>query len=127
MVQKYAKKGQKPFSEREIIERVLFPLVNEGFKCLEEGIAKRPSDIDVVYLYGYGWPVYKGGPMWWADNEVGLKQLLERLEYYSTIFPDTLYYRPSELLKKCVTLNVTVEDYFNLGIFKRQAGLHSKL
>lgn len=127
LVQKYAKKGQRPFSEQEMIERVLFPLVNEGYKCLEEGIAKRPSDIDVVYLYGYGWPVYRGGPMWWADNEVGLKYLLQRLEDFSSQFPDTSYYVPSELLKKCVTLGVTVEDYFNLGFFRSQAGMHSKL
>ena len=47
--------------EVEILERVLFPVVNEGFKCLEEGIAIQPSDIDVIYIYGYGWPVYRGG------------------------------------------------------------------
>lgn len=60
LVKKYAK-GHNPFSDSEIIERALFPLVNEGFKCLEEGIANQPSDIDVVYLYGYGWPIYRGG------------------------------------------------------------------
>lgn len=127
LIQKYAKKGQRPASGQEMIERVLFPLVNEGFKCLEEGIAKQPSDIDVVYLYGYGWPVYRGGPMWWADNEVGLRYLLKRLEDFSAQFPETPYYVPSELLKKCVTLNVNVEDYFNLGLFKSQAGIRSKL
>jgi 3-hydroxyacyl-CoA dehydrogenase len=124
LVQKYAKKGQRQFSEQEMIERVLFPLVNEGFKCLEEGIAKQPFDIDVVYLYGYGWPIYRGGPMWWADHEVGLKYLLERLELFAVQFPDTPYYIPSELLKKCVTLKVTVEDYFNLGIFQSREGMH---
>jgi 3-hydroxyacyl-CoA dehydrogenase len=107
-----------------MIERVLFPLVNEGFKCLEEGIAKNPSDIDVVYLYGYGWPVYRGGPMWWADHEVGLKYLLKQLERFAAQFPDTPYYLPSELLRKCVTLQVTVEEYFNLGIFQRREGTH---
>ena len=127
LVQKYAKKGQRPFSDQEMIERVLFPMVNEGFKCLEEGIAKQPSDIDVIYLYGYGWPVYRGGPMWWADNEVGLPYLLERLEDFAKQFPDTPYYIPSELLKKCVTLKVKVEDYYNLGLFKEQVGVHSRL
>jgi 3-hydroxyacyl-CoA dehydrogenase/enoyl-CoA hydratase/carnithine racemase len=127
LVQKYAKKGQRPFSDQEMIERVLFPMVNEGFKCLEEGIAKQPSDIDVVYLYGYGWPVYRGGPMWWADNEVGLKYLLKRLEDFSKQFPDTPYYVPSELLKKCVTLNVKVEDYYSLGLLKEEVGDHSRL
>jgi 3-hydroxyacyl-CoA dehydrogenase len=109
-----------------MIERVLFPLVNEGFKCLEEGIAKQPSDIDVVYLYGYGWPIYRGGPMWWVDHEVGLKYLLKRLEQFAAQFPDTPYYVPSELLKKCITLNVTVEDYFNLGIFQSGQEIHSQ-
>ncbi|KAG7364888.1 NAD-binding 3-hydroxyacyl-CoA dehydrogenase [Nitzschia inconspicua] len=127
LVQKYAIKGQRQFSEQEMIERVLFPLVNEGFKCLEEGIAKQPSDIDVIYLHGYGWPVYRGGPMWWADNEVGLTYLLKRLEDFSAQFPETPYYVPSELLKKCVTLGVTVEDYFNLGLFQGQVGIRSKL
>lgn len=52
-------KGTK-LSKEEIIHRVLFPLVNEGFKILEEGIALDPSDIDIIYLYGYGWPAFKG-------------------------------------------------------------------
>jgi 3-hydroxyacyl-CoA dehydrogenase len=110
-----------------MIERVLFPLVNEGFKCLEEGIAKQPSDIDVVYLHGYGWPVYRGGPMWWADNQVGLKYLLKRLEEFSKQFPETNYFLPSELLRTCVTLDVKVEDYFNLGMFKSKNGIRSKM
>ena len=61
LVRRYVKNGAMPLEDKEIVERVLFPLVNEGFKCLEEGIAQQPSDIDVVYLYGYGWPVYRGG------------------------------------------------------------------
>lgn len=61
LISRYVHGQSVPFSEREIVERVLFPLVNEGFKCLEEGIANQPSDIDVVYLYGYGWPIYRGG------------------------------------------------------------------
>jgi len=50
-------------TDQEIIERCLYPLVNEGFKILEEGIALRPEDIDVIYTYGYGFPKYRGGPM----------------------------------------------------------------
>ena len=68
------------YSQQEIIERDLFPLVNEGFKILDEGISRSPSDIDVIYLYGYGWQAWRGGSMFWADNEVGLSYLLERLE-----------------------------------------------
>jgi 3-hydroxyacyl-CoA dehydrogenase len=47
-------------SSQEIVERILFPLVNEGFKILEEGIADKPSDIDIIYIYGYGWPAWQG-------------------------------------------------------------------
>lgn len=110
-----------------MIERVLFPMVNEGFKCLEEGIAIQPSDIDVIYVYGYGWPIFRGGPMYWADNEVGLKYLLRRLEEFSKQFPSTPYYTPSDLLKQCVTMDLTLEDYFKLGLFKKNNGLSSKL
>jgi 3-hydroxyacyl-CoA dehydrogenase len=53
-------------------------MVNEGAKILEEGIAQRASDIDVVWIYGYGWPVYRGGPMFWADTE-GLSKIVEGL------------------------------------------------
>ena len=128
LIRKYSKRDQTPFSEQQIIERVLFPMVNEGFKCLEEGIASKPSDIDVVYIFGYGWPVYKGGPMWWADHEVGLKYLLRRLEDFSAQFPSTDYYVPSELLKQCVMMQLTVEEYFSLGLFKnRNAKMVSKL
>jgi 3-hydroxyacyl-CoA dehydrogenase len=54
-------------------------MVNEGAKILEEKIAQRASDIDVVWVYGYGWPVYRGGPMFWADTE-GLEQIVEGLK-----------------------------------------------
>ena len=87
----------------------------------------KPSDIDVIYVYGYGWPIFRGGPMYWADNEVGLKYLLRRLEEFSKQFPRTDYYTPSNLLKQCVTMDLTLEDYFKLGLFKKQNGLSSKL
>ena len=54
-------------------------MVNEGAKILEEGMAQRASDIDVVWVYGYGWPVYRGGPMFWADTE-GLAKIVAGLE-----------------------------------------------
>ena len=109
-----------------MIERVLFPLVNEGFKCLEEGIVQQPSDIDVVYLYGYGWPVYRGGPMFWGDHEVGLKKLLTALQKLSRQFPTTDYYVPSKLLETCVALDMTVEKYYALGLHKKNKAI-SKL
>jgi len=63
----------------EILQRLFYPLINEGFKVLEEGIAQRPSDIDVIYCYGYGFPRYRGGPMFYAD-EVGLNNIINSLK-----------------------------------------------
>src|SRR3546814_17169679 len=66
-------------TDQEIMERTIYTMVNEGAKILEEGMAQRASDIDVVWVYGYGWPVYRGGPMFWADT-VGLKEIVAGLE-----------------------------------------------
>jgi 3-hydroxyacyl-CoA dehydrogenase len=72
---------RREISAGEIIERTLYPLVNEGAKILEEGIAARASDIDVVWVNGYGFPIGKGGPMFWAGLE-GAKKIVERLEHW---------------------------------------------
>ena len=66
-------------SDQEIVERTLYPMVNEGHLILEEGKAQRASDIDVVWVYGYGWPIYRGGPMFWGDLE-GASKVIEALE-----------------------------------------------
>jgi 3-hydroxyacyl-CoA dehydrogenase len=66
-------------SDEEIVERTLYTMVNEGALILEEGKAQRASDIDVVWIYGYGWPVYRGGPMFWAQSE-GLGKIVAGLE-----------------------------------------------
>ena len=73
---------QREITDEEIRERCLYTMVNEGAKILEEGKAQRASDIDVVWVYGYGWPVYRGGPMFWADL-VGLKTIVEGLKRQS--------------------------------------------
>src|SRR4051812_42190960 len=75
-----AKQGveRREIDDQEIVERTLYSMVNEGAKILEEGIAQRASDIDVVWVYGYGWPVYRGGPMYWADS-VGLAKIVDGL------------------------------------------------
>ncbi len=70
---------RRDISNQEIVERTLYTMVNEGAKILEEGIAQRASDIDVVWVYGYGWPVYRGGPMCWADS-VGLQNIVDGLK-----------------------------------------------
>jgi 3-hydroxyacyl-CoA dehydrogenase len=85
-------------SDEEILERMMYPMINEGAKILEEGIAARPSDIDVVWLYGYGWPIYRGGPMFWADS-VGLKHIADRLSFYAKETNDPGL-EPAPLLKK---------------------------
>jgi 3-hydroxyacyl-CoA dehydrogenase len=69
---------KREISDQEIIERTLYTMVNEGAKILDEGMAQRASDVDVVWVYGYGWPVYRGGPMHWADTE-GLAKIVEGL------------------------------------------------
>ncbi len=75
-----AKRGvsRRQISDQEILERCIYPMINEGAKILDEGKAIRASDIDVVWVNGYGWPVYRGGPMHYADS-VGLAGILERL------------------------------------------------
>jgi 3-hydroxyacyl-CoA dehydrogenase len=72
---------RRAISDQEIIERTLYPMVNEAALILEEGIAARPSDIDIVWANGYGFPIGKGGPMFWADIE-GLKTIVERLDHW---------------------------------------------
>jgi 3-hydroxyacyl-CoA dehydrogenase len=78
-----AKSGlpQRQISDQEILERCVYAQINEGAKILEEGIAIRPSDIDIVWINGYGWPVYRGGPMFYADT-VGLKTVVAKLKEY---------------------------------------------
>ena len=78
-----AKAGKTPrqIGDQEILERCLYPMVNEGAKILEEKIAARASDIDIIWLNGYGWPAYRGGPMFWADT-VGLAKIVEGLKRY---------------------------------------------
>ncbi len=71
----------RPISEEEIVVRTLYTMINEGAKILEEGIAQRASDIDVVWIFGYGWPAAKGGPMFWADT-LGLDTVLDGLDRY---------------------------------------------
>ncbi|HVV93150.1 MAG TPA: 3-hydroxyacyl-CoA dehydrogenase NAD-binding domain-containing protein [Hyphomicrobiales bacterium] len=80
----------------EIIERLLYPLVSEGAQILDEGIARRPGDIDVVWVYGYGFPAWRGGPMYWAD-QVGLGHIRDRLLHYAERNPAL---KPSPLLSR---------------------------
>ena len=115
---------------QEILERCIFPLINEGFKILEEGMAQRPSDIDMVYIYGYGFPPVMGGPMFYADKVVGLPQLLAALNRYDKMteeraksnpnYPYHSYFKPSKLLVACVEAKMTLEDYWRKSQKKKQ-------
>jgi 3-hydroxyacyl-CoA dehydrogenase len=61
---------------------MIYPMINEGARILEEKIATRPSDIDVIWVYGYGWPAWRGGPMWYAE-QIGRRLIAERLAVYA--------------------------------------------
>ena len=84
-------------SNQEIIEFCIYALINEGCRILEEGIAQRASDIDIVYLTGYGFPPYRGGPLKYAD-EIGLYQVVQKLEQFYHLTQDE-FWRPAKLLQ----------------------------
>jgi 3-hydroxyacyl-CoA dehydrogenase len=74
--------ARRKIEAEEIVERTIFPMINEGARILDEGIAARPGDIDVIWVYGYGWPIWRGGPMYYADR-VGLAHIRDRLTLYA--------------------------------------------
>jgi 3-hydroxyacyl-CoA dehydrogenase len=92
IIDEFAAKSNLPkrdITDEEIVERTLYSMVNEGYLILEEGKAQRASDIDVVWIYGYGWPVYRGGPMFWGDLE-GAKKIIAGLEKHGFEVAKTL-------------------------------------
>ena len=88
---------RRHIGDDEIRERLLYPMVNEGAKILEEKIAIRASDIDVIWVYGYGWPVYRGGPMFWADT-IGLRTLRNRMLEFKKQAGGDAFWTPAPLL-----------------------------
>ena len=96
-----AKKGvnRRTISDEEILERCIYPMINEGAKILEEGKAIRASDIDIVWINGYGWPVYRGGPMFYGDT-IGLAKVLEKMKSFEGQMGAE--FAPSKLLEKLV-------------------------
>jgi 3-hydroxyacyl-CoA dehydrogenase len=89
--------SQRPVSDQEIVDRCIYALVNEGARILEEGYALRAVDIDIIYLNGYGFPAYRGGPMWYADT-VGLKKVYDRILEFQKHHGEL--WEPAPLLKK---------------------------
>ena len=86
-------------SDQEILERTIYPMINEGAKILEEKKAIRASDIDTVWINGYGWPVYRGGPMYYGDR-IGLDKVLAKMKEFQAKMGDA--FKPSALLEKLV-------------------------
>ncbi|WP_313307127.1 3-hydroxyacyl-CoA dehydrogenase NAD-binding domain-containing protein [Stutzerimonas balearica] len=99
---------RRELDEQYIIERTIYALVNEGAKILEEGIAQRASDIDVIYLNGYGFPAFRGGPMFYADS-VGLDEVLARVKALHARCGD--WWKPAPLLEKLAAEGRTFSDW----------------
>src|SRR5438552_826175 len=85
-------------SDEEILQRLLYPMVNEGAKILDEKIAIRASDIDVIWVYGYGWPVYRGGPMFWS-SQIGLPKVRDKMLEFQKATGDA-FWTPAPLLNR---------------------------
>jgi len=100
---------QQQFTDEEILQRCFYPLINEGALILEEGIAQRPSDIDVVYIYGYAFPVAKGGPMYWAD-QIGLKNIYDKICEFRDKYGE-VYWKPAPLLKQLAEEGKTFAEW----------------
>ncbi|XP_060073871.1 peroxisomal bifunctional enzyme-like [Ylistrum balloti] len=101
---------RRTVSSQEIIERLLYPCINEGFKILEEGIAKRPEDIDISWLYGFTFPKYLGGPMYYA-SQVGLDRIYDRICHYHEAFPYSKHWVPSLLLRRLSEQNIPLSQW----------------
>ena len=104
-----AQKGinRRTIPDDEILERCIYPMINEGAKILEEGKAQRASDIDVVWINGYGWPVYRGGPMFFADL-IGPEKVLTRLKQFEGTM--SAEFKPAALLEGVVAENKRLQD-----------------
>jgi 3-hydroxyacyl-CoA dehydrogenase len=104
--------ARRDINSKEITERCILMLINEGAKILEEGIACRAGDCDVIWVYGYGFPPYRGGPMHYAD-EWGLDAVLERINYYRGALGDygETWFKPAPLLEKLVANDRKFSDF----------------
>jgi len=101
--------AQRQHSDAEILERCLYPLINEGFRILEEGVAIRSADVDVVWCAGYGFPRYRGGPMYYAET-VGLKKVHDGMLKYREQF-GPMHWQPAELLARLSREGRTLKDW----------------
>ena len=100
---------RRQISSSEIVDRCIYALVNEGARILEEGIAQRAVDIDITYIYGYGFPAWRGGPMFYADI-VGLDKVLTRVEEFERQHGSELW-SPAPLLKRLAEAGQTFATF----------------
>jgi 3-hydroxyacyl-CoA dehydrogenase len=100
--------AQREISAQEIVDRCIYALVNEGARILEDGIAARAVDIDIIYINGYGFPPYRGGPMWYADT-VGLKKVLERVSEFHKVHGEL--WTPAPLLERLAKEGRTFAEF----------------
>jgi 3-hydroxyacyl-CoA dehydrogenase len=107
---------RREISNQEILERMVYPMINEGARILDEGIAMRASDIDIAWVFGYGWPVWRGGPMHYADS-VGLAVIRDRLAVYAKASSDKSL-EPAPLLAR---LAADGKGFASLGVGKSGA------
>lgn len=103
---------QREISDEEVVERCFYSLFNVGCDVLHEGMAYRASDIDTVYINGYGFPAWRGGPMYWAENSVGLDKVLDRIREFAQLHGER-YWRPSPLLEQLVADGGSLRDIQN--------------
>ena len=99
---------RRPIAAQEIIERTIYPMINEGARILQEGIAARASDIDIVWINGYGFPIGKGGPMFWAERE-GIAKIVERLDHWHGRTGKAVF-EPAPLLRKLAASGGRFDD-----------------
>ncbi|MAH61829.1 MAG: 3-hydroxyacyl-CoA dehydrogenase [Legionellales bacterium] len=92
----------------EVVNRLVYALINEGLKILGEGIVKRASDIDIIYVYGYGWPAYRGGPMYYAQ-QVGLSKILDQMNIFKERYGS--FWEPAPLLQELVATDTRLKDW----------------
>jgi 3-hydroxyacyl-CoA dehydrogenase len=98
---------RRPIADDEILARCIYPMINEGTKILQEGKAQRAPDIDVVWINGYGWPVYRGGPMFYADL-IGPEKVLTRLKQFEATMGAE--FKPAPLLEEVVAEKKRLQD-----------------
>tara|TARA_B000000460_G_scaffold247617_1_gene223106 strand:+ start:3160 stop:5277 length:2118 start_codon:yes stop_codon:yes gene_type:complete len=99
---------RREISDEEILQRCIYPLINEGARILEEGIVQRASDLDIVWLYGFGFPRYRGGPMFYADS-IGLRHVYEVMQGFCEIHEDWL--EPAPLLERLAREDKTFAEW----------------